>query len=140
MVSIIERMNLSTRGEGDIIDLTEAVALFCRKSGLKTGLINVFVPGSTGAVTTIEYEPGLIQDTNNALNRLFPKDISYNHDRRWGDGNGRSHVRASFIGPSLSIPVENGALCLGTWQQVVFIELDIRSRNREIVLTAVGEN
>jgi secondary thiamine-phosphate synthase enzyme len=99
----------------------------------------VFVPGSTGAVTTIEYESGLVSDFWRTTERLFPSNIEYRHNLRWGDGNGHSHIRASFLGPSLTVPVENGSLDLGTWQQIVFVELDNRGRHREITVQIVGD-
>jgi len=99
----------------------------------------VFVPGSTGALTTIEYEPGLIHDFPAALERIVPRNIRYEHERRWHDGNGHSHVRASILGPSLTVPFTNGKLALGTWQQIVFVELDVRPRTRELVVQIVGE-
>jgi secondary thiamine-phosphate synthase enzyme len=102
-------------------------------------LVTVFVPGSTGAVTTLEYEPGLIRDLPAALERIAPRGASYEHQKMWHDGNGHSHVRASIIGPSLTIPISGGELALGTWQQVVFLELDVRPRKRSIVLTVLGE-
>jgi secondary thiamine-phosphate synthase enzyme len=99
----------------------------------------VFVSGSTAAVTTVEHEPGLVADMHEAMDRLYPKDIEYEHHNRWGDGNGHSHVRASFIGPSLTVPVSGGRLMLGTWQQIVFLELDVRPRTREVTVQMVGE-
>lgn len=123
---------------GAIIDITGHVNSVVQESGIKSGIACIFVPGSTGAVTTIEYEDGVLQDLGKALNRLFPKNIVYRHDSRWGDGNGHSHVKASLIGPSLSVPFTNGTLELGTWQQIVFLELDVRSRNRDLIVQVVG--
>lgn len=128
-----------TDGEGFIRDITEEVKSEVRASGIRDGLVTVFVPGSTGAVTTLEYEPGLIRDLPAALERIAPRGASYEHQKMWHDGNGHSHVRASIIGPSLTIPVSGGELALGTWQQVVFLELDVRPRKRSIVLTVLGE-
>jgi secondary thiamine-phosphate synthase enzyme len=99
----------------------------------------VFVAGSTAAVTTVEYEPGLVADMHEAMDRLYPKDLEYEHHLRWGDGNGHSHVRASFLGPSLSVPVVDGRLLLGTWQQIVFMELDNKPRTREVFVQIVGD-
>jgi secondary thiamine-phosphate synthase enzyme len=99
----------------------------------------VFIPGDTGAVTTIEYEPGLLQDLPDAMDRLFPRNIRYQHQERWHDGNGHSHVRASFLGPSLNVPFKNKKLILGTWQQIVFLELDNSARQRKVIVQMVGD-
>ena len=103
------------------------------------GVAFLFVPGSTGALTTIEYEPGLISDFPVALERLAPKDLPYEHEKRWHDGNGHSHVRASLLGPDLSVPFQKRKLLLGTWQQIVFVELDVRPRDRTIIVQVIGE-
>jgi secondary thiamine-phosphate synthase enzyme len=134
-----ERISISTQRECQIIDLTDKIKRVVAKSKIKDGLANIFVPGSTGAITTIEYEPGLLKDLPVALERLFPKDIEYAHQETWHDWNGHSHVRASFMGPSLSVPIVKAELQLGTWQQVVFIELDVRPRRREIWIQVLGE-
>ncbi|MEN6517620.1 MAG: secondary thiamine-phosphate synthase enzyme YjbQ [Methanospirillum sp.] len=127
---------IPTSGEGQIVDLTAQVAGAVRESGLSSGIATVFVGGSTAAVTTIEYEPGVLEDLVRALNVIAPRDITYAHDRTWGDGNGLSHVRAALVGPSLSIPFSDGLLLLGTWQQVVLLELDIRAaRSRRVTVT-----
>lgn len=139
MAVVTKQLSVDTRGEGDIIDVTKDVAEAVEESKLKNGVVTIFVPGSTGALTTIEYEPGLLKDLPNALERLAPKRLEYEHERRWHDGNGHSHVRASIIGPSLTIPIVNGRLTLGTWQQVVFLELDVRSRSRQLILQIMGE-
>ncbi|MCS7116766.1 MAG: secondary thiamine-phosphate synthase enzyme YjbQ [Nitrososphaerota archaeon] len=139
MVVITRYLKLNTRGEGDILDITDEVSKYVKASGIDNGIVTIFIPGSTGALTTIEYEPGLLQDFPQMLNRIAPKDIHYEHDKRWGNKNGHSHVRASLIGPSLTVPFVNGRLMLGTWQQIVFIELDIRPRSREIILQIMGE-
>jgi secondary thiamine-phosphate synthase enzyme len=124
---------------GDVVDVTEEVSEAVRESGLVNGAAIIFVPGATGAVTTIEFEPGLVEDIKKALERLAPIDIDYAHDQRWGDGNGYSHIRASLLGPSLSIPFLERELMLGTWQQIVFLEMDNRPRKRKIVVQIVGE-
>lgn len=124
---------------GDIIDLTDRIASAVHDSGLHSGIAIVFVPGATGAVTTIEYEPGLVEDIGNALERLAPESIDYAHDQRWHDGNGHSHIRASIIGPSLTVPFIQSELMLGTWQQIVFLELDNRPRQRKAVIQIMGE-
>ncbi len=130
---------LETKGENDIIDITSHVRRIAEKSGIRNGLVNVFIPGSTGAITTMEYEPGLKKDLTLALGRIAPTEIYYYHHERWGDDNGRSHVKASIIGPSITIPLRNGELILGTWQQIVFLELDTRPRTRRIIVTIIGE-
>jgi secondary thiamine-phosphate synthase enzyme len=132
------KINLRTSGEVDIIDITSKVSAHVKKSRIKDGIVCVFVPGATGAVTTIEYEDGLLQDFPDALERLIPKNIKYEHHLRWRDGNGHSHVRASFLGPSLSVPLNSGELVLGTWQQIVFVELDNHSRQRDLLVQIVG--
>ncbi|NIR86056.1 YjbQ family protein [Candidatus Bathyarchaeota archaeon] len=134
-----KQLSVHTRGEGDILDVTSAVAEAVVETELKNGIVTVFVPGSTGALTTIEYEPGLLKDLPDTLERVAPKDLVYEHEKRWHDGNGHSHVRASLIGPSLTVPFVNGRLTLGTWQQIVFMELDVRSRSRNLVLQIIGE-
>ena len=134
-----ERIGINTKCEGDIVNITSYVQKAVQKSRLNEGIACVFVPGATGAITTIEYEPGLLDDLPAALDRLFPRDITYQHQLRWHDGNGHSHVRASFLGPSLTVPFSDSQLILGTWQQIVFLELDNSSRRREIVVQMVGE-
>ena len=109
------------------------------KSGLKEGIACVFVSGSTGALTTLEFEPGLLEDVPAALERMVPRAEVYEHHLRWHDGNGHSHVRASLIGPSITVPFRNGALQLGTWQQIVFMEMDVRPRKRELLVQLIGE-
>ncbi|WP_455368840.1 secondary thiamine-phosphate synthase enzyme YjbQ [[Eubacterium] cellulosolvens] len=139
MAVVTESISVKTRGEVDIIDLTEQVEEAVSNSGLKNGIVTVFVPGSTGALTTIEYEPGLLEDLPAAFERLAPRNISYEHEKRWHDGNGHSHVRAAILGPSLTVPFNDSKLILGTWQQIVFIELDVRSRARNLTLQIIGE-
>ncbi|MGC8832018.1 MAG: secondary thiamine-phosphate synthase enzyme YjbQ [Thermoproteota archaeon] len=140
MLIVVEtELGVKTRGELDIVDITGEIEKIVSKTGVKNGIANVFVPGSTGAVTTIEYEPGLLKDFPNALERLAPRSAEYEHEKAWHDGNGHSHVRASIIGPSITIPIKDGALRLGTWQQVVFVELDVRPRSRRLVVTCIGE-
>jgi secondary thiamine-phosphate synthase enzyme len=134
-----DTVSLSTKGFGDIQDITSPVAATVGKSKIKNGTVTVFCPGSTGSVTTIEYESGVLEDLKKAIERMVPSDIPYAHDRRWGDGNGFSHVRAALLGPSLTVPVTHGELALGTWQQIVFIDFDNRSRRRNIVVQVMGE-
>ena len=139
MKIILEEFSMETKGEGDMIDITEILANVLNKVGLRNGLLTSFIPGSTAALTTIEYEPGLKTDFPSAMNRLIPRDIPYEHNKTWHDGNGHSHVKASIIGPSLSIPFQDGKLILGTWQQVVLLEMDTRSRSRRLVIQVMGE-
>ena len=139
MAVITKQIKISSKSENDIIDITEQVADAISESGISNGTITVFVSGSTGAITTIEYEPGLVKDFPEMLSRISPDDINYEHEQRWHDGNGRSHVKASLVGPSLTIPFKDGQLLLGTWQQIVFLELDTRARARTLVLQIIGE-
>jgi secondary thiamine-phosphate synthase enzyme len=133
-------ISLKTSGEGGIIDITPQANRIVAESGISFGIINLFVEGSTAALTTIEYEPGVLSDLKRSLSAISPDDIPYEHDRAWGDGNGRSHVKAALVGPSLTVPVRKGTMKLGTWQQVVLLELDIReSRSRTVHCTVIGE-
>jgi secondary thiamine-phosphate synthase enzyme len=134
-----ESISLSTKGFGHIQDITSSVSDVVETSKVKNGVVTVFCPGSTGAITTIEYESGALEDLKKAVERIAPANIAYAHDRRWGDGNGFSHVRAAILGPSLSVPITGGELALGTWQQIVFIDFDNRSRQRKIVVQVMGE-
>ena len=139
MVVITKQIKISSKSENDIIDITEQVANAISESGISNGTITVFVSGSTGAITTIEYESGLVNDFPEMLSRIAPDDINYEHEQRWHDGNSRSHVKASLVGPSLTVPFKDGQLLLGTWQQIVFLELDTRARTRNLVLQIIGE-
>jgi secondary thiamine-phosphate synthase enzyme len=132
-------IKLRTSAKDEIIDLTERVQEIVSGSNIKRGIACIFVPGSTAAVATLEHEPGLVADMHEAMERLYPKDKDYEHHQRWGDGNGHSHVRASLVGPSLTVPVIDGLLLLGTWQQIVFLEFDNKPRGREITVQIVGE-
>ena len=134
-----ETISLSTKGWGEILDITPQVKAATDRSGLKNGLVTVFCPGSTGAVTTIEYESGVLKDLQKAMERIVPSNIPYEHDQRWGDGNGFSHVRAALMKPSLTVPIMNGRLSLGTWQQIVFIDFDNRRRERTLIVQIIGE-
>jgi secondary thiamine-phosphate synthase enzyme len=136
---VSEFISLQTKGFSDIIDITSHVAAIVEGAKMKNAAVIVFCPGSTGAVTTIEYESGVLEDLKKAIERMAPSDIPYAHDRRWGDGNGFSHVRAALVGPSLTVPVANGTLILGTWQQIVFIDFDNRKRQRKIIVQMIGE-
>ncbi len=132
-------IKIHSKGENDMIDLTGEISNFVKNSGISNGTVTVFVSGSTGSVTTIEYEPGLIKDFPEMLGRIAPQDLDYDHEQMWHDGNGHSHVKASLMGPSLTIPFIEGELCLGTWQQIVFLELDTRSRTRNLISQIIGE-
>ena len=134
-----ETVSLKTEGFCDVIDLTDYVEDVLQHSRIENGLVTVFCPGSTGAITTIEYEPGVLKDLQRALEKVAPADIPYEHDKRWGDGNGFSHVRAALMKPTLSIPLDKGKLSLGTWQQIVFIDFDNRKRERNILVHVMGE-
>jgi secondary thiamine-phosphate synthase enzyme len=139
MKVLSDTIQLHSEGEGDIIDLTTQLSNIVKDSEIKNGTVTIFVSGSTAAVTTIEYEPGLVHDFPEMLSRIAPRDIEYEHDNTWHDGNGHSHVRSSLIGPSITIPVIQGKLTLGTWQQVVLLEMDTRSRTRTVILQIMGE-
>jgi secondary thiamine-phosphate synthase enzyme len=134
-----ETISFGTKGFSDVIDLTDHVGAVLKRSKIENGLVTVFCPGSTGAVTTIEYESGVLKDLQRAIEKIVPSNIPYDHDRRWGDGNGFSHVRAALMKPSLTVPLIKGRLSLGTWQQIVFIDFDNRSRNRSILVQIMGE-
>ncbi len=132
-------ITISSNGENDMIDITHQTGQAIKESTLQDGVVVIFVSSSTAAITTIEYEPGLKKDFPKMLTRLAPSNIEYEHDNMWHDGNGHSHVRASLIGPSLTVPFSNGRLMLGVWQQIVVVEMDTRGRERTIVLQIIGE-
>jgi secondary thiamine-phosphate synthase enzyme len=134
-----ETISLSTKGFSDILDITHHVDGIIGRSGIENGLVTVFCSGSTGAITTIEYESGVLRDLQKAIEKIAPSNIPYEHDKRWGDGNGFSHVRAALMKPSLTIPLMQGRLTLGTWQQIVFIDFDNRKRSRNILVHIIGE-
>ena len=131
-------ITVNTTEDTDVIDLTPHVVREINGSGLRNGTVTLFVPGSTAALTTIEYESGVINDLKKAIERVAPKGLYYEHNERWGDGNGYSHVRAALLGPSLSIPIVDGALTLGTWQQIVLLDFDNRKRKRRVLLQISG--
>ncbi|HEY7367838.1 MAG TPA: secondary thiamine-phosphate synthase enzyme YjbQ [Nitrosopumilaceae archaeon] len=139
MAVITKTLRVKTKGEDDIVNISEQTSKAVENSGIKNGTVTIFVSGSTAALTTIEYEPGLLSDLPKMLERIAPKNIDYGHEQMWHDGNGHSHVRASLVGPSLTVPFSNGNLMLGTWQQIVLLELDTRSRERDLILQMVGE-
>lgn len=134
-----EVIRVDTKGENDMVDITDMVQKVVSNSSLKQGICLVFVPGSTGTLSTIEYENGLKQDFPKALERLAPKNQEYKHHLTWHDDNGRSHVKATLMGPSLSVPFQNSKMIHGTWQQLIFMELDTRSRKRDLIVQLVGE-
>lgn len=138
-MNVTKYIEFQTKGDADQIDITVEVSDYVRSSNLKTGIVVMFAPGATGAITTIEYEPGLKEDMKWALERLAPQDRDYSHNLRWGDGNGHSHIRASMLGPSLTVPFVEGRLTLGTWQQIIFMDMDNRPRSRKIVVQILGE-
>jgi secondary thiamine-phosphate synthase enzyme len=128
-----------TKGFSDVIDITKDVGQFIDNCKVKNGIATIFIPGSTGAVTTVEYEPGLKKDITEFVEKILPKDAYYHHNETWHDGNGFSHMRAAFYGPSLTVPFENGKLTLGTWQQIVLLDFDARSRKRKVIIQLMGE-
>ena len=138
MVVVNSEINLPRTHENDLIDLTSDLEKIVRDSKIKDGILNVFNAGSTGAVITLEHEPGLIKDIPEFLERIIPKSGEYHHEKTWHDGNGHSHVKASLLGPSLTIPIRGG-LVHGTWQQIAFIELDVKPRTRQLIVTIIGD-
>jgi len=130
---------LTTQGNTDIVDITQKVQECIQSSGLMNGLVTVFCPSSTSGITTIEYEPGVLQDLRKIFNEIVPIDFTYQHDEAWHDGNGHSHVRAALLKASVTVPLVDGRLTLGTWQQIVFIDFDTRQRKREIIVQIIGE-
>lgn|SRR5574341_1502535 len=139
MSVITKTILVKSKGEGDIIDVTEQTSKAIEQSKIKNGTVTVFISGSTAAVTTIEYEPGLCKDFPRMLSKIVPSNIEYEHEKMWHDGNGHSHVRASIIGPSITIPFKDGKMMLGMWQQIVLVEMDTRQRERKIILQIIGE-
>lgn len=138
MSAYLHQIRFSTSHPGDIRDVSDEVQATIDESGIAEGIVCVSALGSTMAITTIEYEPGLVRDLQTALERLAPSDIPYAHDARWHDGNGHSHIRASLLGPSVSLPVVEGRLATGTWQQIIAVEMDVRPRDRTILVRVVG--
>ena len=136
---ITQRFEISTKGQGDARDVTAQITAAVSASHLQSGIVTVFVVGSTAGVTTIEFERGAIADLNGVLERLAPRDGEYRHHLRWGDDNGSSHVRAALLGPSITVPFVDGTLTLGTWQQVMLLEFDTRPRKRDLVVQVIGE-
>jgi secondary thiamine-phosphate synthase enzyme len=132
-------IHAKTEGNCHIIDITPKVSRELESSGIKEGTVTVFVAGSTAGITTVEFEQGLVEDLKTAFNRIAPAAIPYEHNKKWGDGNGHAHVRASLLGASQVVPVKSGQMMLGTWQQIVLIDFDNRARNREIIVQVTGD-
>ncbi len=136
---VTDSIDLQTRGHADMLDITGEVAAKVKDSGVRSGIVTVFCPGSTSAITTIEYESGALSDLERLLDEIVPPDRQYAHNLRWGDGNGHSHVRAALLGLSLTVPVVDGELQLGTWQQITYCDFDNRSRSRRLIVQIIGE-
>ncbi len=140
MEIVTERIKVATKGDADVVDITANVAACLASHKLKAGTATVFVSGSTASITTTEYEPGLRKDIPASLERLAPTNGEYHHNAKWHDGNGHAHVRAALLGPSLTVPFDEGSLLLGTWQQIVLIDFDNRPRQREVIIQLIGSN
>jgi len=138
-MSYQQQISITTKGHGDMLDLTEQVAAIVTSSGIRTGTANVFNVGSTAGVSTIEFEPGLRHDLTAILDKLIPPSRNYGHEQAWHDGNGHSHLQATLLGPSVTVPIADGKLVLGTWQQIFHLECDVRGRQRTVVVTVVGD-
>ena len=136
---VTKHIHLKTRGDGDTLDITPQVEKAIRESGLAAGVAALFVAGSTAALTTIEYEPGAVADLNRVFEKLAPRDAQYQHELRWHDDNGHSHVRSALLGPSLVVPFVAGQPTLGSWQQIILIDFDTRPRQRDVVAQLIGE-
>jgi len=139
MTVTCKRIQISTNGQGDTINVTSDITREVNNSGVSNGSVTVFIPGSTAGITTIEFEPGLMTDMKDMWDRIIPSNIDYEHNKAWGDGNGHSHIRASLQGASITIPFINKRLTLGTWQQIIIVDFDVRPRSREIILQIMGE-
>lgn len=136
---ISEHIEIPTKGNTDIINISEKIKSVVNKSGIKNGIVNLFVVGSTAGLSTMEFEPGLLKDLPETFDKIAPKNHRYHHDDTWHDGNGYAHVRSTLLGTSLTIPIEDGATQLGTWQQVVLIDFDNRPRQRKIICKILGD-
>ncbi len=136
---VTESISFSTRGNSQVVDITDDVARKVAESGISDGIVTIFTPSATSSLTTIEYESGAISDLQTLFERLVPQDLEYRHNLRWGDGNGHSHVRAALLGASLTVPIVSERLTLGTWQQIVFLDFDVRPHDRKLVLQIIGE-
>ena len=138
MIAAGEKIHRRTTADTDLLDLTEEVVSIAARSGVSDGIVTVFVPGSTASITTIEFEAGALADLRQAIERMASHVMHYEHDARWGDGNGYSHVRAALLGPSITVPIQAGRLTLGTWQQILLCDFDNRPRVREVIVQVVG--
>lgn len=138
-ISFQREISVTTKGHGDMHDITEEVASAVNESGIRTGIVHVFNVGSTAAIGTIEFEPGLLADVPAILDRLIPPSRDYGHEQAWHDGNGHSHLQATLLGPSLTVPIAGGKLVLGTWQQLFHLECDVRARQRRVMITIIGQ-
>jgi len=136
---VSKRIQFKTQGNGHILDITEETSREVRASGLQSGIVTLFTPSSTSALTTAEFESGVVHDLQQLFDRIVPPGIDYRHNLRWGDGNGHAHARHALLGPSLTIPLVDGRLTLGTWQQIIFIDFDNRARSRSVVIQIIGE-
>jgi secondary thiamine-phosphate synthase enzyme len=134
-----QQLKLRTKGNSHVLDITGEVDRHIRNSGLANGIVTLFTPSSTSALTTTEFESGVVHDLQQLFNRIAPPDIDYRHNLRWGDGNGHSHVRHALLGPSLTVPFVEGRMTLGTWQQIIFVDFDNRDRTRSVVVQIMGE-
>jgi secondary thiamine-phosphate synthase enzyme len=134
-----QQLRLRTKGHSQILDITEEVDQHIKNSGLAHGIVTLFTPSSTSALTTTEFESGVVHDLQQLFDRIAPLDIDYRHNLRWGDGNGHSHVRHALLGPSLTVPFVKGRMTLGTWQQIIFVDFDNRARSRAVVVQIMGE-
>ncbi|HKJ68078.1 MAG TPA: secondary thiamine-phosphate synthase enzyme YjbQ [bacterium] len=139
MQVITEYINLSTKPEIDILNITDDVRSIIRKTGIRNGQVTIFVPGATGGISTVEYEPGLLQDIPELWEKLAPAGKTYHHNETWHDGNGHSHIRATLTKPDLTVPIVDGDLTLGTWQQIIFLDYDVPARQRKLVVQLIGE-
>jgi secondary thiamine-phosphate synthase enzyme len=139
MPTYTKNLNLNSKGDADILDITDQVAAALGESGLQNGMLTVFTPSATSALTTIEYESGCLADLRRLFDEIVDPDRAYAHNARWGDGNGHSHVRAALLGASFTVPFVQGRLTLGTWQQIIFVDFDNRPRRRQLVIQIIGE-
>jgi secondary thiamine-phosphate synthase enzyme len=133
------RIHFDTRGNGHILDITDKIQLEIQQSGIKNGTVTLFTPSSTSALTTTEYESGVVHDLQEMFDRIAPEGMDYRHNLRWGDGNGHAHVRHALLGPSLVVPIVESRMTLGTWQQIIFVDFDNRARTRSVVVQVMGE-
>ena len=134
-----EHIQISTKGNNQILDITPSVTAIVKKSGINNGVVNIFIVGSTAGITTIEYEPGLLKDLPETFEKIAPMNKRYHHDDTWQDGNGYAHIRASLLGPSITVPITDNIMSLGTWQQLVLVDFDNRARDRKIICKIMGE-